>query len=580
MESVKDYMDKKAVAQVLEQIAAFLELKSENPFRVRAFRTAARSLVGFPGDLRESLEDGTLASTKGIGPATLQIVAELVETGRASMLEELREQIPPGLVEMLEISGLGVAKIRQIHQVLGVDSLPELEAAAHDGRLAKLPRFGPRTSENILKAIAFLRQASSFRLLHHADDEAEGLRAALERLPGVRSAVVAGDVRRRSEVVKDLIFVLVAESSPAELFKKLSQLPGVQEYAGQDERRLTLRFAGGSSAQIVATTPVNAGTVLVQATGSEKHLRELAGRARERGFALNGAALWRGSEFVPTPDEETFYRALGLSFIPPELREGTGEIAAASQEQLPRLLEAGDLRGFLHCHTRYSDGSATVEELARACQSSGYEYLGVTDHSQAAAYAGGLRPDDLARQADEIDEVNSRFSGFRVLKGIEADILQDGRVDYEERVLERLDFVIASIHSRFNLGQKEMTQRMLAAMDNPYLTIIGHPTGRLLLSRDPYPIDLDAVIEKAASSGVALEINADPHRLDLDWRVLRRARQSGATISIGADAHNVAGLGYVEFGVGMARKGWLGSEDILNTKPVSEFVEFAQKRRP
>jgi DNA polymerase (family 10) len=580
MESVKDYMDKKAVAQVLEQIAAFLELKSENPFRVRAFRTAARSLVGFPGDLRESLEDGTLASTKGIGPATLQIVAELVETGRASMLEELREQIPPGLVEMLEISGLGVAKIRQIHQVLGVDSLPELEAAAHDGRLAKLPRFGPRTSENILKAIAFLRQASSFRLLHHADDEAEGLRAALERLPGVRSAVVAGDVRRRSEVVKDLIFVLVAESSPAELFKKLSQLPGVQEYAGQDERRLTLRFAGGSSAQIVATTPVNAGTVLVQATGSEKHLREVAARARERGFALNGAALWRGSEFVPTPDEETFYRALGLSFIPPELREGTGEIAAASQEQLPRLLEAGDLRGFLHCHTRYSDGSATVEELARACQSSGYEYLGVTDHSQAAAYAGGLRPDDLARQADEIDEVNSRFSGFRVLKGIEADILQDGRVDYEERVLERLDFVIASIHSRFNLGQKEMTQRMLAAMDNPYLTIIGHPTGRLLLSRDPYPIDLDAVIEKAASSGVALEINADPHRLDLDWRVLRRARQSGATISIGADAHNVAGLGYVEFGVGMARKGWLGSEDILNTKPVSEFVEFAQKRRP
>jgi len=579
MESVKDYMDKKAVAQVLEQIAAFLELKSENPFRIRAFRTAARALVGFPTDLRQSLEDGTLASTKGIGPATLQIVAELVGTGHASMLEELREQIPPGLVEMLEISGLGVAKIRQIHEVLGIDTLPELEAAARDGRLAKLPRFGPRTAENLLKAIAFLRQASSFRLLHHAGDEAEGLRAALERLPGVKKAVIAGDVRRRSEVVKDLIFVLVAESSPAELFKKLSQLPGVQEYAGQDERRLTLRFAGGSSAQIVATTPVNAGTVLVQATGSEEHLRELAGHARKRGFALDGAALWRGSEFVPTPDEKTFYQALGLSFIPPELREGTGEVAAAGQEQLPRLLEPGDLKGFLHCHTRYSDGSATVEQLANACQSAGYEYLGVTDHSQAAAYAGGLRPEDLARQADEIDEVNSRLDGFRVLKGIEADILQDGRVDYDEQVLERLDFVIASIHSRFNLGEKEMTARMLAAMDNPYLTIIGHPTGRLLLSRDPYPIDLDAVIEKAAATGVALEINADPHRLDLDWRVLRRARTSGATISIGADAHNVAGLGYVEYGVGMARKGWLGSEDILNARPVEEFVGFAKARR-
>ena len=579
MESVKDYMDKKAVAQVLEQIAAFLELKSENPFRIRAFRTAARSLVGFPGDLRQSLEDGTLASTKGIGPATLQIVTELVETGRATMLEELREQIPPGLVEMLEISGLGVAKIRQIHAVLGIDSLPDLEAAAQDGRLAKLPRFGARTSENILKAIAFLRQASSFRLMHHAGDEAEGLRAALERLPGVRTAVVAGDVRRRREVVKDLIFVLVAESSPADLFKKLSQLPGVQEYAGQDERRLTLRFAGGSSAQIVATTPVNAGTVLVQATGSEGHLREVVAHAQAQGFALNGAALWRGSGFVPTPDEAAFYQALGLSFIPPELREGKGEVAAAGAQHLPRLLEAQDLKGFLHCHTRYSDGSATVEDLARACQAAGYEYLGVTDHSQAAAYAGGLRPEDLARQSDEIDEVNTRLEGFRVLKGIEADILQDGRVDYEEKVLERLDFVIASIHSRFNLGKAEMTARMLAAMDNPCLTIIGHPTGRLLLSRDPYPIDLDAVIEKAAATGVALEINADPHRLDLDWRVLRQARDSGAMISIGADAHNVAGLSYVEYGVGMARKGWLRREDVLNTRTADEFVSYALRRR-
>jgi len=579
MESVKDYMDKKAVAQVLEQIAAFLELKSENPFRIRAFRTAARALVSFPGDLRQSLEDGTLAAAKGVGPATLQIVTELVGTGRASMLEELREQIPPGLVEMLEISGLGVAKIRQIHEALGIDSLPDLEAAAHDGRLAQLPRFGARTSENILKAIAFLRQASSFRLSHHAADEAEGLRAALERLPGVKSAVIAGDVRRRSEVVKDLIIVLVAETSPAELFKRLRQLPGVQEYAGQDERRLTLRFAGGASAQIVATTLVNAGAVLTQATGSEAHLRELAEHARVKGFGLNGAALWRGSEFVATPDETTFYDALGLSFIPPELREGMGEVAAAGRQELPRLLERSELKGFLHCHTSYSDGSNTVEQLALACQAAGYEYLGVTDHSQAAAYAGGLSSDDLARQSDEIDEVNSRLIGFRVLKGIEADILQDGSVDYEHRVLERLDFVIASIHSRFNMGGKEMTARMLAAMDNPYLTIIGHPTGRLLLSRDPYPIDLDAVIEKAAATGVALEINADPHRLDLDWRVARRARDHGVAISIGADAHSVTGIGYVDYGVGMARKAWLGREHILNARPVEEFVAYARRRR-
>jgi DNA polymerase (family 10) len=579
MESVKDYMDKKAVAQVLEQIAAFLELKSENPFRIRAFRTAARAITGFPSDLRQSLEDGSLASAKGVGPATLQIVRELVSTGRASMLEELREQIPAGLVEMLEISGLGVAKIRQIHEVLGIDSLPELEAAAHDGRLAKLPRFGPRTSENILKAIAFLRQATAFRLSHHAADEAEGLRAALERLPGVTSAIIGGDVRRRSEVVKDVVIVLVTESSPADLFRRLSQLPGVHEFAGQDERRLTLRFAGGASAQIVATTPVNAGAVLVQATGSEGHLRELASCAADKGFAFNGAALWRGSQFVATPDEETFYQALGLRFIPPELREGRGEVAAAGQGELPRLVERSDVKGFLHCHTSYSDGSNTVEELAVACRAAGFDYLGVTDHSQAAAYAGGLRPEDLARQADEIDEVNARLDGFRILKGVEADILQDGRVDYDERVLERLDFVIASVHSRFNMGERDMTARMLAAMDNPYLTIIGHPTGRLLLSRDPYPIDLDAVMEKAAATGVALEINADPHRLDLDWRVLRKAKESGVAISIGADAHSVAGIGYVEYGVAMARKGWLGRDDILNARPVGEFVEYARRRR-
>jgi DNA polymerase (family X) len=569
-DAVRSFMDKKAVAQVLEQIAAFLELKGENPFRIRAFRTAARAVGGFPGDLRDGIDDGSLAATKGVGPATLQIVAEIVTTGRASMLEELREQIPPGLVEMLAIQGLGVAKIRQIHDVLDIDSLPELEAAALDGRLARLPRFGPKTSENILKGI---------RLSHHAADEADGLRAALERMPGVLRVVVAGDVRRRSEVVRDLVLVIVAEVAPGELFKRLSQLPGVHEFAGQDERRLTLRFAGGASAQIVVTTPVNTGAVLVQATGSEAHLRALAAHAASRDLALSGAALWRGSTFVPTPDEAAFYAALGLDCIPPELREGQDEIEAAERHVLPRLLERTDLLGFLHCHTRYSDGSNSVEELALACRASGYQYIGITDHSQAAAYAGGLKAGDLARQADEIDEVNGRLEGIRVLKGVEADILQDGRIDFDEAVLARLDFVIASIHSRFNMNAAEMTARMLAAMDNPHLTIIGHPTGRLLLSRDPYGLDIEAVIEKAASKGVALEINADPHRLDLDWRLARRARDRGAAMSIGADAHSAAGIANVEYGVGIARKGWLGAADILNALPVEEFLARVARRR-
>ena len=554
-------MDKKSVAAVLEQIAAFLELKNENPFRVRAFRTAARAVGGFPGDLREGLEDGALGATKGVGPATLQIVSEIVTTGRASLLEELREQIPPGLVEMLSISGLGVAKIRQIHEVLDIDSLPELEAAAHDGRLARLPRFGQKTSENILKGIAFLRQASGFRLSHHAADEAEGLRSALERLPGVTTAVIAGEVRRRSEVVKDIVIVLVADTAPAEVFRRLSSLPGVHEFAGQDERRVTLRFAGGSSAQIVVSPAVNAGAVLVQATGSEAHLRQLAGQAAASGFAFNGAALWRGSEFVATPDEASLYARLGLSYIPPELREGMGEIEAASRQALPRLLERGDLRGFLHCHTTYSDGSNSVMDLAQACLAAGYEYVGITDHSQAAAYAGGLTPVDLARQADEIDEANTRLEGIRILKGVEADILQDGRIDFEEAVLARLDFVIASIHSRFNMSEREMTARMLTAMDNPHLTIIGHPTGRLLLSRDPYGLDLDAVTEKAAATGVALEVNADPAsarsrlaRPAARPRPGRRDLDRGRRAQRGRDRQRRVRRGYRQEGVARRRR--------------------------
>ena len=572
-------VDRKTVAQVLEQIAAFLELKGENPFRIRAFHTAARAIGGLTVELGQALEDGTLAATKGVGPATLQIVEELVGTGLTTLLEELREQIPPGLVEMLQISGLGIAKIRQIHESLGIDSLPELEAAAQDGRLASLPRFGEKTAQNILKGIAFLRQASGFRLSHHALEEAQGLRDALARLPGVQQAVIAGEVRRRLEVVREIVLVLVAEIPPAELFARLSQLPGVSEFAGQDERRVTLRFAGGTTAQVVVTTPVNAGAVLVQATGSEGHVQQLAAFAREQGCSLDGAALWRGSGFVPTPDEAAVYRALGLPVIPPELREGRGEIALAAAGTLPQLLERADLQGFLHCHTSYSDGTNTVRQIAEACRAAGYRYVGITDHSQAAAYAGGLSPDDVVRQCDEIDEVNAHLRGIRVLKGIEADILQDGALDYPAAVLDRLDFVIGSIHSRFNMPRDEMTARVLAAMDDPHLTIVGHPTGRLLLSRDPYGLDLDAVIAKAAVAGVAIEINADPHRLDLDWRVLPQAKAAGVTISIGADAHNLAGIANVEFGVGIARKGGLGAADILNARSAEDFLAFARKGR-
>jgi len=386
-------------------------------------------------------------------------------------------------------------------------------------------------------------------------------------------------VRRRMEVVRDVVIVLTSEALPGEIFGLLSELPGVSEFAGQDERRVTLRFAGGSAAQVIVTTPVNLGAVLLHATGSEAHLRQLSAHAASLGYALSGAALWRGSEFVPTPDEATLYAALGLQLVPPELREGRDEIALAARGALPRLLERDDLLGFLHCHTNYSDGTNTVEQLAIACREQGYRYVGITDHSQSAADSGGLQAADLERQWGEIDAVNARLDGVHVLKGVEADILQDGALDYPAPVLERLDFVIGSVHSRFNMNAEQMTARVLCALDDPRLTILGHPTGRLLLSRDPYQLDMDAVIERAAARGVALEINADPHRLDLDWRVLPAVKAAGAPLSIGADAHNIAGIGYADFGVGIARKGGLGPDDVLNARDLDGFLAFASKGR-
>ena len=569
-------MDRTGVVRVLDQIASLLELKGENPFRVRAFRTAARTISSGTGDLAGALDDGSLAAARGIGPAILQIVTDLVRHDRSRVFEELRDEVPPVLLEMLAISGLGVAKARLIHEQLGVDSLTELEDVARSGRLAKLPGFGPRSAENVLRGLAFLRRQNSTLLVHHAAREAEEARAALARLKGVSRAIVAGDVRRGTEVASDIVVVLVADEAPARVLERLAALPGVDELAGQDERRATLRFAGGSLVQVVVTPPVNAGAVLVEATGSPAHLAELGAHAASKGITLRGAALWRGSEFVATPDERAVYAALGLPEIPPELREGMGE-AERAEQGLPRLVEAKDMKGFLHCHTTWSDGTSTVAEMAAACASAGFQYVGITDHSRSSQYAGGLRAEDLERQWAEVDAVNGSTPGVRVLKGIEVDILEDGTLDYGEEILGRFDFVIASVHARFAQTETEMTARLLRALDNPRMTIMGHPTGRMFHQREPFAFDHEAVFRRAGERGVAIEINADPHRLDLDWRLLPKARDAGAMISIGADAHNTAGLEHMTWGIAQARKAWLGPEQVLNTRSVEDFLAFARR---
>ncbi|HEX9283754.1 MAG TPA: PHP domain-containing protein [Gemmatimonadales bacterium] len=563
-------MDKQAVRHTLEQLAAFLELKGENPFRVRAFQTAARAVAGYPGDLAQAAATGALRRLKGVGPATADVVRELFAAGRSSALDELREHVPPGLVEMLRIPGLGVAKVRQIHDRLGIDSLGELEAAAGDGRLAALPRFGAKTADNVRRGIAYLRQSSGLRLFHHARDEIEGVRRALAALDGVLRVEVAGTVRRHCEVIRelDLVVVHAGAGARAALVERLGRAPGVTEIAGR-AGAVTLRFASGTVVEVLLTTPARFGLDWIRATGSLDHVVALEARDRAAGVSLT--ADW--------PDEESVYRALGLPWIPPELREGSGELEAAADGRLPRLVTQRDLRGFLHCHSNYSDGTVTVAEWAEACAAAGYEWVGITDHSKSAAYAGGLRAEDVARQHAEIDAVNRDRTGIRVLKGVEADILADGTLDYGPQVLDRFDFVIGSIHARFGMSEAEMTARVLAAMDDPHLTILGHPTGRLLLQREPYAIDLEQVLAKAAARRIAVEVNADPHRLDLDWRMARRARELGVTISIGADAHSTAGITNVAVGLGIARKGWLEAAEVLNTRDAEGFLAFGRTRR-
>ena len=563
-------MDKPAVGQVLDEIARFLELKGENPFRVRAFENAARAVTGFPGDLSEGVKSGALGEVHGIGKATLQIVSELLDTGRSSVLDELREQIPPGLVEMTRIPGLGVTKIRQIHEALDIDTVTDLDVAAADGRLAALPRFGAKTAENVRRGIAHLRRSTEFRLVHHAEAEARSLRESLAALEGVVRVEVAGSVRRRREIIRDLDFLIGYRDPGARdsIVKRLRTTPGVTESSGA-ENAVTLRFASGTLADVFFAPVESFGLAWIRGTGSAAHLTQLEARAGARSLSLAHGNY---------PEEADVYGALGLAWIPPELREGTGEIEAATSGTLPQLVEDRDLRGFLHCHSNYSDGTTTIPDWAAACSAAGYSWMGLTDHGQGA-FAGGLKAEDIGRQHDEIDAVNRADPSFTVLKGIEADILEDGKLDYDAATLDRFDFVIGSIHTRFGMTEQQMTDRVLKAMDDPHLTILGHPTGRLLLSRDPFPLDLERVLRRAADRGIAIEVNADPHRLDLDWRHVREARSLGVTVSIGADAHSVAGMANVSVGVGIARKGWVAAENVLNAREADGFRTFARARR-
>jgi DNA polymerase (family 10) len=577
-------MTAREAAAALAEIAMLLEVVGGNPFRAKAFQSASRSLETSGADLTALAAAGGLRTLPGVGEGIASVLAELVATGTSRMLEELRAETPVGLFDVMRIKGVGAKRGRTLYKDLGIDSLEKLEEAAVAGRLAKLPGFGARTEEKILEGVAFVRSMQGRRRFFQAIEPAAALLEMVEQLSGVVRASAAGQVRRRLEVVES-IDIVAAARKPETVLAAFRLLQGVKEADDDDaDRRAEVVLADGLRATLVCVKPPEYATALLFATGSDDHLAQLAAWAKKQTLRMDRDGVFQGRKRLALPDEDAVYRALGLDFIPPELREGWGEIEAAAEGRLPKLVEVDDLRGTFHCHTTYSDGRASVAEMAEAARERGWRYLGIADHSQSAGYAGGLPVAAVRKQHREIDAWNAEHGGrgkkrFRLFKGVESDILADGSLDYPDDVLRSFDYVVGSVHSSFALPEKEQTRRLIRAVSHPHITMLGHATGRLLLRRSGYAVDARAVIDAAAEHGCCVEINADPHRLDVDWKNARYAAAKGVLVPINPDAHSTGALGNVAWGINVARKAWLSAPQVLNAWDLDELEEFLAERK-
>jgi len=573
-------MDAKEVAAVFGEIATILEIKGENPFKARAYENAARTVEGLGADLEAVVREEKLRDYKGIGEALAKKITELVTTGKLGYYDELRASVPDGLLEMTGIPGMGPKKIRAVQEKLGVSTVGELEYACKENRLAVLDGFGAKSQQKVLEGIELLKRHHEKHLCSTAMDEAARLVAALESLGPklITRLSIAGSLRRRKEVIKD-IDIVAGSSKPAKVMDFFTALDGVEDIIAKGKTKSSVRLASGISSDLRLVPDAQFPYALLYLTGSKEHNIALRTRAKTKIFKINEYGLFRGTRKIACKDEAAIYKKLGLAYIPPELREEMGEIEAAERGKLPTLVEEGDIRGILHVHSNFSDGINTIEQMAAAAKKLGAEYLGIADHSRSAQYANGLSPERVKAQQKAIDALNKKLKGIRILKGIEADILPDGKLDYPDKLLATFDFVIAAVHTRFGMSEAEMTKRLLAAMRNPHVTMLAHPTGRLLLSREAYAVDMPQIIAEAAKLSVILEINANPHRLDLDWRLCKAAKEKGAIFAINPDSHRVEDLTDVRYGVGIARKGWLEADDVLNTRPLAEAMDLLGARR-
>lgn len=555
------------VISALEEIANYVDLSDGNKFKAIAYRRAARSLEGVGGDFRALLASGALLETPGIGKGIAPVVTELVETGRSSYLESLRAQYPSGIFELLRVPALGLKKIGVLYKELGVSNLADLEAACATQKLRKLPGFGKKTEEKICEALEEIKRAPSRFLLPRMLEAAQRIVATLEALPSVARVEIAGSLRRKLETVGDIDLVAVS-SKPQRATDEIAACDLLQVTA-QEPTTVRARFRGEIPVEIHVASKANAELVMFHLTGSREFVSVVVDRAKSKGVDLTLEGGFRASS------EDEVFRAAGMTVVPPELREAPRR----GRSRLPRLVELEDLRGAFHIHTTYSDGRATVHEMLEAAADLEWEYAGISDHSKTAAYAGGLTEDRLAIQQREIDETRASFESLRVFKGSEVDILADGSLDYAPRTLATFDFVVASVHSRFKMQSDEMTDRIVRALANPFVTFLGHLTGRLLLSRPGYALDFDRVFEAAATGGVMIEINANPHRLDIDWRLMRKALDAGVIFCINPDAHSTDEMRHLQAGVWHARKGGLEPKHIFNTLPADEVASYLAARR-
>ena len=567
----------KDVADILDEIGVMLELSGENPFKSRAYYSAARALTSLDERLDTLVEEHRLSSVQGIGAALTQKITELVTTGRLDYYEKLKASIPQGLIQMLKIPGLGPKKINILHNELGIETVGELEYACKEHRLQDLKGFGRKTQDKILQGIAQIRQYHERRLYAEVIEDAEAILSKVRNHADVVNAEIAGSLRRCMETVKD-IDILAATEHPHELSLFLASLPGIDHIIAQGDTKVSVAMDSGINVDFRLVTPVEFPYALHHFTGSKEHNIAMRGRAKTKNLKMNEYGLFSGETLLPCHSEEDIFEALGLSYIPPELREDRGEIEAAEAGDLPDLVDISDIRGLLHLHTQASDGADSIEALMDAARDMGMGYIGISDHSQSAFYAGGLSEDEIRAQHDEINLLNERYGNPYVLKGIESDILPDGSLDYNETILESFDFVIAAVHSHFRMTEEEMTLRIMHAMDNPATTILAHPTGRLLLAREPYRLSMEKILSHAAERGTIIELNANPHRLDLDWRWCRHAKDLGVKITLNPDAHSIRGLSHIRFGVNIARKGWLTPADCINCLGLAEIKKVLKNR--